>query len=86
MVPTADAVWVLQEATIPYSEKKGVKNASRAVIRVLYYVSTSNVARYLGDSRFGDTHRAYLSDRRGRLRNHIEYTCNSMVSSWSTTG
>jgi len=31
MVPSADDVWVLQEAVIPYGQKTGVKNASRAL-------------------------------------------------------
>ena len=31
MVPTADDVWVLQEAVIPYGQKTGMKNAPRAV-------------------------------------------------------
>ena len=31
MVPTADDVWVLQEAVIPYGQKTGAKNASKAV-------------------------------------------------------
>jgi len=31
MVSTADDVWVLQEAVIPYGRKTGVKNASKAV-------------------------------------------------------
>ena len=31
LVPAADAVWVLQEAVIPYGQKTGVKKASKAV-------------------------------------------------------
>ena len=31
MVSTADDVWVLQEVVIPYGQKTGVKNASKAV-------------------------------------------------------
>ena len=31
MVPRADDMWVLQEAAIPYGQKRGVKNASKAV-------------------------------------------------------
>ena len=31
IVPTADNVWALQEAVIPYGQKRGAKNASKAV-------------------------------------------------------
>jgi len=31
MVPRADDMWVLQEAAIPYGQKRGVENASKAV-------------------------------------------------------
>jgi len=31
MVPGAEDMWVLQEAAIPYGQKRGVKNASKAV-------------------------------------------------------
>ena len=31
IVPTADNVWALQEAVIPYGQKTGAKNASEAV-------------------------------------------------------
>jgi len=32
MLPTADEVWLLQEAVIPYWQKARVKNAARAPI------------------------------------------------------